>query len=90
MTIYPLVVSLLIVNSDSIAASEYGNVFKTAGLDTLAFSPPTSALAASNWPTLGALIDNGTRLVTFMDFHADFTVVPYIIDGMLSPLLSIV
>ena len=38
-------------------------------------------MPASQWPTLGTLIDSGKRLVTFMDANADFTAVPYIIDG---------
>lgn len=36
----------------------------------------------TDWPTLGSMIDNGTRLVTFMDAGASFSEVPYIIDGM--------
>jgi len=74
------VVSLLIVNIDSLPASQYDTVFKAAGVDTIAYKPPSATLPASSWPTLGSMIDSGTRLVTFMDFHADFTTVPYIID----------
>ncbi|KAL1951400.1 hypothetical protein VTO73DRAFT_549 [Trametes versicolor] len=74
------VVSLLIVNSDDVAPSEFDTVFKAAGLDTLSYAPDSASLAASGWPTLGTLIDSGKRLVTFMDAEADFTSVPYIID----------
>ncbi|KAI0034160.1 PLC-like phosphodiesterase [Vararia minispora EC-137] len=74
------VVSLLIVNSDGFSASEFGSVFQSAGLDKISYSPSAATLPASQWPTLGSMIDNGTRLVTFMDHHADFTSVPYIID----------
>lgn len=75
------VVSLLIVNSDTLAVSEFATAFQTAGVDTLAYSPPSASLTASSWPTLGTLIDAGTRLVAFMASGADFTTVPYIIDG---------
>ncbi|KIK48394.1 hypothetical protein CY34DRAFT_798209 [Suillus luteus UH-Slu-Lm8-n1] len=74
------VLSLLIVNSDTLAPSSFASVFKTVGLDTVSYSPPSSSLLESGWPTLGSLIDSGTRLITFMDSNADFTSVPYIID----------
>lgn len=74
------VVSLLIVNSDNVAPSEYDTVFKAAGLDTLAYAPTSASLAASGWPTLGSLIDSGKRLVVFLSTTADFNAVPYLID----------
>lgn len=81
LTSFPIVLSLLIVNSDNLAPSEYDTVFKSAGLDTLAYAPNSATLAASDWPTLGTLIDSGKRLVVFLSTTADFTSVPYLIDG---------
>ena len=72
---------MLIVNSDDIAPSEFASAYQTAGVDKLSYSPPSSSLPASGWPTLGTLIDSGTRLVTFLSTTADFTSVPYMIDG---------
>ena len=77
----PTVVSLLIVNSDNIAPSEYDTVFKAVGLDTMAYAPSSANLSASSWPTLGTLIDDGKRLVVFLSTTADFSSVPYLIDG---------
>ncbi|KAJ7492401.1 PLC-like phosphodiesterase [Mycena latifolia] len=74
------VVTLLIVNIDNLVASEFGTVFANVGLDKLSYAPSTSPLTASAWPTLGSMIDNGTRLVTFLDNAADLTSVPYLID----------
>lgn len=74
------VVSMLIVNSDGFAPSAYDAVFQSIGLTSLTYAPPTASVPFNNWPTLGSMIDNGTRLVTFMDTGADFTSVPYIID----------
>jgi hypothetical protein len=74
------VVSLLIVNSDNLAASEFASVFVAAGVDKLSYSPSNASLPASGWPTLGSMIDAGTRMVTFMDNAADFASVPYLID----------
>ena len=75
------VVSLLIVNSDGLAPSQYDAVFKAVGLDTLSYSPSAAVTTNTAWPSLGSMIDSGKRLVTFMDTGADFTSVPYIIDG---------
>jgi hypothetical protein len=75
------VVTLLIVNSDGFKPSDYDTVFKAVGLDTLSYAPPSATTAFGSWPSLGTLIDSGKRLVTFMDTGADFTSVPYIIDG---------
>lgn len=75
------VLSLLIVNSDDFPPTAYDTVFKGAGLDTVSYAPPSASTPASQWPTLGSLIDSGKRLITFMDASADFNSVPYIIDG---------
>jgi hypothetical protein len=74
------VLSILIVNNDDLPVSSYDSVFKAAGVDTISYAPSSSAVAFSDWPTLGSLIDSGKRLLTFMDFKADITSVPYIID----------
>lgn len=82
------VVTMLIVNSaDNIAASEYESVYKSAGVDTVSYSPTSASLPASGWPTLGTLIDANTRLVNFLTTQADFTTAPYLIDGMLHRLV---
>jgi len=73
------VVSILLVNIDNLAASTYGQVFQSTGLADLAFAPNTSTLPASQWPTLGDMIDSGKRLVVFMDNGANDTAFPYLI-----------
>lgn len=81
------VITLLIVNSDNFSPTDFDTVFKTAGLDTLSYAPPSASIPASQWPTLGSMIDSGKRLVTFLDANADFTSVNYLIDGESSSLL---
>jgi hypothetical protein len=77
-----IVVTILIVNIDNLLPTAYDTVFKAAGLDKISYAPTSSALPASGWPTLGSMIDGGTRLVTFLDNAADTTSVSYLIDGM--------
>ncbi|KAI0782491.1 PLC-like phosphodiesterase [Irpex lacteus] len=74
------VVTLLITNTDGMPPTTFDGVFKAAGLDTASWTPPSAQLNSTAWPTLGSLIDGGTRLVTFLAQQADFTQVPYLID----------
>ena len=84
-----LVLSLLIVNADGFSPTAYDALFKSAGLDTMSYAPPSASIPATQWPTLAGLINSGKRVVTFMDASADFNSVPYIIDGA-TPEISIV
>lgn len=71
------VVSLLLTNTDAVAMNRFDAAFAGAGLKKHAFRPG-AVVARDGWPTLGALIDAGTRLVVFMDYHADLSKVDYI------------
>ncbi|KAK3316660.1 PLC-like phosphodiesterase [Apodospora peruviana] len=73
------VVTLLLTNPDAIPVTDFADVFAAVGLEDHVYSP-SSPLALGDWPTLQSLIDAGTRLVTFMDYHADTSKVPYILD----------
>lgn len=59
----------------------YDTVFKSVGMDALAYSPPSATLLPSQWPTLGELITSGKPLVAFLTTSTNFTTVPYLIDG---------
>jgi hypothetical protein len=83
------IVTLLITNPDTISPSTFGADFVSAGLDSLAYTPASTAISRDEWPTLGAMIDQGKRLVVFMDYNADFGAVPYIIDGTSSSLSAL-
>jgi len=73
------VVTLLIVNSDDLAASTFATAFQTTRLSSLAYAPGTAALSKSAWPTLSALISTRKPLVVFIDNSADVSTVPYIL-----------
>ncbi|KAL7276444.1 hypothetical protein RUND412_000548 [Rhizina undulata] len=74
------VVTLLLVNSDTISPSTLYPIFTSAGLAQYLYTPPTSPITPSEWPTLQHLIGNGTRLVTFLSDGADETTVPNLLD----------
>jgi hypothetical protein len=69
------------VNINNQPASAFDTIYKAASLDSVSFSPASSPLTASAWPTLGSMIDSGKRLLTFLDNGADVTI-PYLIDGV--------
>ncbi|KAK0565027.1 hypothetical protein OC844_001426 [Tilletia horrida] len=75
------VLSLLIVNSDSLPASQFAQAFESTGLAPKSYRPPAgiAGTAKTEWPTLGALIDAGTPLVSFLASYADSSV-PYLLD----------
>ncbi|KAK3937410.1 PLC-like phosphodiesterase [Diplogelasinospora grovesii] len=73
------VVTLLLTNQDAISVSDFAAVFQAVGLDKYAYSP-SSTLTLDQWPTLQSMINAGTRLVVFMDYHADTSQVSYILD----------
>ncbi|KAF2134775.1 hypothetical protein P153DRAFT_362512 [Dothidotthia symphoricarpi CBS 119687] len=75
------VVTVLIVNSDSASAADLGAQFKSAGLDELAYTPPSTTTIPTTWPTLDNLISNGTRLMTFVaSLSETSTDYPYLMD----------
>ncbi len=60
------VVTLLVTNgADNIDINRFAEVFRETGMDQYAFQPG-GQLGLGDWPTLGQLIDSGTRLVVFM------------------------
>ena len=73
--------SILIVNVNNLLPTAYDAVYRAVGLDTVSFRPAAAVTSIFNWPTLGSMIDSGQRLLTFLDNGADFTSVPYLIDG---------
>ncbi|KAF8067758.1 PLC-like phosphodiesterase [Lyophyllum atratum] len=45
--------------------------FDNAGITPLAYVPPSRPVKRNDWPTLGQLIDQGKRVVVFLDAGAD-------------------
>ncbi|WWD20188.1 hypothetical protein CI109_104664 [Kwoniella shandongensis] len=74
------VVTFIIVNIDNLPITSFSSAFSTAGLESKMYSPPSSPVELSAWPSLGTLIDAGTPVVAFIDNQADASSVPYLID----------
>jgi hypothetical protein len=74
------VITLIIVNSDSLPPSTYDAIFQSSGLASRTYAPSAASLTVSQWPTIGSLIDSGKTVMVYMDYNADFSSVPYIMD----------
>ncbi|KAL8809540.1 MAG: hypothetical protein Q9200_003328 [Gallowayella weberi] len=74
------VLTLLLTNGDRSPVADFDTAFKSSGLDKYAYQFPSSPLPFDEWPTLGGLIDTKTRLIVFLDYGANPSSVPYILD----------
>ncbi|KAJ2157304.1 hypothetical protein GGF46_004600 [Coemansia sp. RSA 552] len=71
------VLAIYIENAQGFSATEMAQPFKDAGLDKYAYAPASSN---ATWPSLGQMIDVGSRLVVFSDDKADTGAVPWILN----------
>ncbi|KAI9368226.1 PLC-like phosphodiesterase [Aspergillus egyptiacus] len=74
------VVTVLLVNSDDATASDLHAEFQAADIVDYAYQPTSHTSAPTSWPTLQELINDGTRLMTFVASLDDNTVAPYLMD----------
>lgn len=73
------VVTLLIVNSDDEDVASYGAVYESSNISSYGYTPATTS-ASNTWPTLQTMIDQGTKLVTFIATITYSTTYPYLLN----------
>jgi hypothetical protein len=77
------VVTWLIVNSDfasGVTVSDYVAPIQNSGIAQYLYTPEYVPQHRDQWPTLGEMILSGKRVVLFMDYNANQTEVPYVLD----------
>jgi len=74
------VVTILIVNSDYVSVDKYIDPIQNSGLAPYLYEPPYVPMRLDDWPTLSNMILKQKRVVVFMDYNANQTQVPYILD----------
>ncbi|WWC92911.1 uncharacterized protein L201_007873 [Kwoniella dendrophila CBS 6074] len=74
------VVTIVLTNPENLPVSTYSPILTSSGISQYLYQPSSSAIALSEWPTLGSLIDAKTNIVAFLDYQADFTTEPKLID----------
>lgn len=74
------VVTWLISNSDFVSVDKYVSAVQNSGIEPYVYVPQYIPQHRDQWPTLGEMILSGKRVVMFMDYNANQTAVPYILD----------
>ncbi len=74
------VITLLIGNSDFISVGNYTSPLEASGLSRYAYIPSQVPMNISSWPKLSEMILTQKRVVIFMDYNANQSQVPYILD----------
>lgn len=74
------VVTILLENGDYENVESYVPFIEETGLVPYAYIPPQIPMGIDDWPTLASMIITGKRVVIFMDYDANQTAVPWILD----------
>ena len=74
------VITILIGNGDLVNVGNFTSPIVSSGLVNYAYVPPKIPMGIDDWPTLSQLILTGKRAIIFMDYNANQTQVPYILD----------
>lgn len=74
------VVTILLGNGNYSDASLYKPYIERSGIQKYAYTPPLLPMRLDDWPTLEDLILRGKRVVMFLDYNANHTAVPYLLD----------
>lgn len=74
------VVTILIVNSDLTTVENFVPAIQNSGLSAYLYTPKYVPQHKDQWPTLSEMILSNERAVIFMDYNANQTAVPYILD----------
>ncbi|KAF2720802.1 hypothetical protein K431DRAFT_225726 [Polychaeton citri CBS 116435] len=74
------VLTFLVVNSDFRAVEDYISAVQGSSITQYLYTPEYVPQHRDQWPTLAEMILRNQRFVLFMDYNANQTSVPYILD----------
>ncbi|KAM3535709.1 hypothetical protein MY4038_000985 [Beauveria bassiana] len=74
------VVTILLGNGNYSDASLYKPYIEKSGIQRYAYTPPLLPMKLNDWPTLEELIIRGKRVIMFLDYNANHTAVPWLLD----------
>jgi hypothetical protein len=74
------VVTILLENGDYKPVTQYVPFIESTGLVQFAYEPPQIPMGIDDWPTLASMILTNKRVVFFMDYDANQTAVPWMLD----------
>lgn len=73
-------ITLVIGNGAFVPPTEFTAPIEKSGLVDLVYTPSKIPMSLDDWPVLSQMIFSGRRAVVFMDYKANQTEVPYILD----------
>jgi hypothetical protein len=74
------VVTIILENGDYQPVTQYAPFIESTGLVQYAYQPPLIPMGINDWPILSQMILAGKRVIFFMDYEANQTAVPWILD----------
>ncbi|TQV93943.1 hypothetical protein V2A60_003903 [Cordyceps javanica] len=74
------VVTILLGNGNYSDASLYKPFIEKSGIQKYAYTPPLLPMKLNDWPTLEELILRGKRVIMFLDYNANHTAAPWLLD----------
>ncbi|KAB8227745.1 PLC-like phosphodiesterase [Aspergillus alliaceus] len=74
------VVTILMGNSDYVDPGNFTAPVQNSGLMDLVYTPSKIPMALDDWPTLSTMIMSGKRAVMFLDYQANQTAYPWLMD----------
>ncbi|KAI5462426.1 PLC-like phosphodiesterase [Mariannaea sp. PMI_226] len=74
------VVTILLGNGNYSKPSLYAPYIEQTGILKYAYSAPYLPMEYDDWPTLGELIVRGKRVIMFLDYEANQTAYPWLLD----------
>ncbi|KAI1332684.1 PLC-like phosphodiesterase [Xylariaceae sp. FL0255] len=74
------VVTILLGNGNYSVPSMYAPYIESTGILQYVYTPPLVPMNITNWPTLSEMILSGRRVVMFMDYMANQTEYPWLLD----------
>ncbi|KAL6159133.1 hypothetical protein ACJQWK_03657 [Exserohilum turcicum] len=78
------VISIMMGNNNNdqfrIAPADYASAFADADMTSYLWVPPAPSMNLSDWPTLSEMILQNKRVVVMLDYNANQTQVPWLLD----------
>lgn len=74
------VIAIMMGNDNRISPKEYVQPFHDSGMLQYAYTPDNTSYTLDQWPTLGEMILKNKRAVVYLDYGANQTQVPWLMD----------
>lgn len=74
------VVTILLGNGNYSTPDKYVPFIEASGITQFIYTPAVVPMTAADWPTLGQMILSGQRVVMFLDYMANQTAYPWLMD----------